>query len=50
MKNLPNISSLANACNILDAPISPDKHEENTADIIPIITNGCQILMSGRNR
>ncbi len=47
---IPNISSLDNASNILDAPISPDKHEENTADIIPIITNGCQILISGKNK
>jgi hypothetical protein len=47
---IPNISSLDNASNILDAPISPDKHAENTADIIPMITNGFQILISGKNK
>jgi len=47
---IPNISSFDNASNILDAPISPDKHAENTANIIPIITNGCQILISGKNK
>jgi hypothetical protein len=47
---LPNISSTANASNILDAPISPDKHAEKTEDIIPIITNGGQILISCKNK
>ncbi len=41
---------MANASNILDAPISPDKHAEKTEDIIPIITNGAQILTSCKNK
>ena len=47
---IPNISSVANACIVLDAPICPDKHAENTADIVPMITNGCQILISCKNK
>ncbi len=50
MKISPNISSIAKASNILDAPISPDKHAEKTADIIPIMTNGVQILTSCKNK
>jgi hypothetical protein len=50
MNYIPNISSVDNACTVLDAPISPDKHAENTADIVPIITNGCQILISCKNK
>lgn len=47
---LPKISSTANASNILDAPISPDKHAEKVAAIIPITTNGSQILTSCKNK
>lgn len=47
---LPNISSIANASNILDAPISPDKHAEKTAAIIPITTNGPHILTFCKNK
>jgi hypothetical protein len=50
IKVSPNISSIAKASNILDAPISPDKHAEKTADIIPIMTNGVQILTSCKNK
>jgi len=47
---LPNISSTANASNILDAPITPDKHAEKVADMIPMITNGPHILTSCKNK
>ncbi len=47
---LPNISSIANASRILDAPISPDKHAENTEEIIPMMTNGDQILIFCKNK
>ncbi len=47
---LPKISSTANASNILDAPITPDKHAEKVADIIPMITNGPHILTSCKNK
>ena len=47
---IPNISSIDSASKILDAPINPDKHAENTADMIPIMTNGCQILISCKNK
>lgn len=47
---LPKISSIANASKILDAPTRPERHAENVAAIIPITTNGSQILISCRKR
>lgn len=47
---LPKISSMATASKILDAPISPDRHAEKTAAIIPMMTNGDQILTLGKNK
>ncbi|CAF5140566.1 unnamed protein product, partial [Rotaria socialis] len=35
VSSIPNISSADNASNILDAPIIPERHAENTAAIIP---------------
>ncbi len=48
--DLPNISSFDTASNILDAPIRPDKHAEKTTANNPMMTNGPQTLISGRNR
>ena len=47
---LPKISSIANASKILDAPTRPERHAEKVAAIIPITTNGSQILISCRKR
>jgi hypothetical protein len=49
-KDIPNISSFDTASNILDAPIRPDKHAEKTTENNPMITNGSQILISGKNK
>jgi hypothetical protein len=48
--DIPNISSFATASNILDAPMSPDKHAEKTTENNPMMTNGSQMLISGRNK
>ena len=42
---LPKISSTAKASRILDAPIKPDRHAEKTDEMMPITTNGAQILI-----
>lgn len=49
-ENRPKISSMASACKILEAPTSPDRHAEKTAQTMPMITNGCQMLISCKNK